>query len=209
MGIHVTMPIVAPPAKLDRQHLSEAERVAVAARKHFDRWDSGYARQQSTRPQTLGYGLTDSPVGQAAWIVEKFWAWTDCGGGLEEAVTRDELLDNITLYWVTASAASSARLYWESFPSRLPPVRVPAGVASFPADILRTPRWAQATIRTWSTGRTCRREVISPPSSSLTCSSVTSAPSSGSSALDVGSSGGTGRGTARTGSGTRSQEENG
>ena len=87
-------------------------------------WDSGYSKQQSTRPQTLGYGLTDSPSGQAAWILEKFWAWTDCDGHPENILSRDELLDNVMLYWVTATAASSARLYWESFgPSAAPPTR--------------------------------------------------------------------------------------
>ena len=78
-------------------------------------WDSGYSKQQSTRPQTLGYGLADSPAGQAAWILEKFWAWTDCDGHPENVLTRDELLDNVMLYWLNSNGASSARLYWESF----------------------------------------------------------------------------------------------
>ena len=67
---------------------------------HYQEWDSGYSKQQSTRPQTLGYGLVDSPAGQAAWILEKFWAWTDCDGHPENALTRDELLDNVMLYWL-------------------------------------------------------------------------------------------------------------
>ncbi len=78
-------------------------------------WDSGYSTQQQTRPQTLGYGLADSPAGQLAWILEKFWAWTDCDGHPENVLTRDEMLDNVMLYWVTGSATSSARIYWESF----------------------------------------------------------------------------------------------
>ncbi|MFT5484974.1 MAG: pimeloyl-ACP methyl ester carboxylesterase, partial [Halieaceae bacterium] len=97
-GIHVTFPIVAPdPATMD--DLQDIEIRALAAMTHYDRWDSGYAKQQSTRPQTLGYGLSDSPVGQAAWIVEKFWSWMDCGetdGHPENILTRDELLDNIS-----------------------------------------------------------------------------------------------------------------
>ena len=85
-------------------------------RRNFDdfewhtQWGTGYQRQQSTRPQTLGYGLVDSPVGQLAWVVEKFWAWTDCGGNPYSIFTREQLLDNVTVYWFTASGTSSARL---------------------------------------------------------------------------------------------------
>ena len=89
----------------------------MAAIAEHVRWGTGYSEEQATRPQTLGYGLTDSPVGQLAWIVEKFWAWTDCDGHPENVLTRDEMLDNVMLYWATASATSSARLYWESFKS--------------------------------------------------------------------------------------------
>jgi len=125
--------------------------------KYYADWDSGYSKQQSTRPQTLGYGLTDSPSGQAAWILEKFWAWTDCDGHPENILSRDELLDNIMLYWVPATAASSARLYWESFgPKRRTAhkVTVPTGVAVFPKEIV-TPvrRWMEASfsnIRHWN-----------------------------------------------------------
>ena len=125
--------------------------------KYYADWDSGYSKQQSTRPQTLGYGLTDSPSGQAAWILEKFWAWTDCDGHPENILGRDELLDNVMLYWVTATAASSARLYWESFgPKRRTPhkVTVPTGVAVFPKEIVTPVRkWMEASytnIRHWS-----------------------------------------------------------
>ena len=112
---------------------------ALKGIKHYRDWDSGYSKQQSTRPQTVGYGLTDSPSGQAAWILEKFWAWTDCDGHPENVLGRDELLDNVMLYWVTASAASSARLYWESFgPERriAHAVTIPTGVAVFPKEIV-------------------------------------------------------------------------
>jgi len=100
-------------------------------------WDSGYSTQQRTRPQTLGYGLTDSPVGQLAWIVEKLWAWTDCDGHPENALTRDEMLDNVMLYWLTRTATSSARLYWESFGrGNRPTVEVPTGFAVYPKEIV-------------------------------------------------------------------------
>ena len=87
------------------------------------------------------------PVGQLAWIVEKFWAWTDCDGHPENVLTRDEMLDNVMLYWATASATSSARLYWESFKKMLEagPVQAPTGVAAFPKEIVPSPRsWCES-----------------------------------------------------------------
>lgn len=144
-GIHLNMPLVAPdPATFDS--LSPAETAALAGLDHYQKFDSGYSKQQSTRPQTLGYALADSPVGQAAWILEKFWAWTDNAGAPEDAIDRDALLDNVMLYWLTNSGASSARLYWESF--RNPPAAVPTvpvGASVFPKEIFRTSRrWAEA-----------------------------------------------------------------
>ena len=113
-GIHLTMPIVAPdPATMT--DLTPAEKSALAGMKRYRAEGSGYARQQGTRPQTLSYGLADSPAGQAAWIVEKYQTWMDCDGHPENVLTRDELLDQVMLYWLPNSAASSARLYWESF----------------------------------------------------------------------------------------------
>ncbi len=153
-AIHLNMPIAAPdPDTMD--DLTEAEQAALGALAHYDEWDSGYSKQQSTRPQTVGYGLTDSPAGQAAWIVEKFWSWMDCDGHPENVLTRDELLDNVMLYWVNASAASSARLYWESFRKvSLDAVSVPTGVAAFPKEILKTSRrWAEkrfTDLRHWT-----------------------------------------------------------
>ena len=91
------------------------EQDAVERLRYFVQWGTAYNRQHSTRPQTLGYGLTDSPAGQAAWILEKFREWIDCDGHPENALNRDELLDNVMLYWLNASATSSARLYWETF----------------------------------------------------------------------------------------------
>ena len=153
-AIHLNMPLGAPPGNLDNP--TEEEQQALARLGYYRKWDNGYAKQQSTRPQTIGYGLVDSPVGQLAWIVEKFWSWTDCDGHPENVLTRDELLDNVMLYWATASAASSARLYWESFTAfgGGEPVKLPTGVAAFPKEILRTPRsWCEAGyhITHWTT----------------------------------------------------------
>jgi len=143
-GIHLNMPI-APPDPETMGDLTEAEQSALVGMKHYQDWDSGYSKQQSTRPQTIGYGLADSPAGQAAWILEKFWSWTDCNGHPENVLTRDELLDNVMLYWLPGTAASSARLYWESFRSpSLEPVAIPTGCSIFPKEIFRTSRrWAE------------------------------------------------------------------
>lgn len=108
-AIHVNMPVVRPdPDSID--DLDETEKDAIAAYTYYQEHDSGYSRQQSTRPQSLGYGLADSPAGQAAWILEKYHRWMDCDGHPENVVSRDELLDNIMMYWLTNSATSSARL---------------------------------------------------------------------------------------------------
>jgi len=152
-GIHVNMPIAGPgPAGPGD---SEPEKVALAKFQHYNNYDSGYSKQQSTRPQTLGYGLVDSPAGQAAWILEKFWAWTDNNGHPEDAVSRDELLDNVMFYWLSGSGASSARLYWESFNAfGGVTVSIPTGVSQFPKEIITAPRaWAERSytdIRYWN-----------------------------------------------------------
>ena len=153
-GIHVTLAMGSRPTGDGSGNPEEAH--ALARMKFYADWDSGYSKQQATRPQTLGYGLTDSPAGQAAWILEKFFAWTDCDGHPENILNRDELLDNVMLYWVTATATSSARIYWESFGAkrrRIQPVTVPTGVAVFPKEIVPPVRaWMQAgytDIRHW------------------------------------------------------------
>ena len=144
-AIHLNMPIVGPDPET-MSNLTPAEQSALAGMAEYGEWDSGYSKQQSTRPQTLGYGLVDSPAGQAAWILEKFWKWTDCNGHPENVLTRDELIDNLMLYWLPATGASSARLYWESFrgvPS-LGEVTVPSGCSIFPKEIFRcSRRWAE------------------------------------------------------------------
>jgi len=110
-------------------------------------WDveGGYSHEQATKPQTLGYGLNDSPVGLAAWMIEKFRTWSDCGGDVESIFTRDQLLTNIMIYWLTQTATSSARLYYEARqrPLSLSPsnrVDPPVAVAVFPREIAMPPR---------------------------------------------------------------------
>jgi len=153
-GIHVNMPIAGPPEG-GGPELTGEELTALAGYDEHRQWGTGYSKQQSTRPQTLGYGLVDSPAGQCAWIVEKFWAWTDNDGHPEQAVGRDRLLDNVMLYWLPGTGASSARLYWESFRRpRLDPVAVPAGCSIFPKEIARLPRsWVEGRftdLRYWN-----------------------------------------------------------
>jgi pimeloyl-ACP methyl ester carboxylesterase len=151
VGIHVNMPIATPTF----ENLTEKENEALASLANYQNVESGYSKQQSTRPQTLGYGLVDSPAGQCAWILEKFWAWTDCDGHPENALTRDEMLDNVMLYWLPATGASSARLYWESFNrNRQDDVAAPTGCSIFPKEIIRiSRRWAETRftdIRYWN-----------------------------------------------------------
>lgn len=160
-GIHLTPPLAAPdPATFD--HLTEAERSALADLERGPEWEDGYSLEQSTRPQTVGYGLVDSPAALCAWIVEKFWSWTDCDGHPENALTRDEILDNLMLYWLPGNGASAARLYWESFKqvqqkfvgSTDDIVTVPTGCSIFPKENPRpSRRWAAkrfTDIRYWN-----------------------------------------------------------
>jgi pimeloyl-ACP methyl ester carboxylesterase len=144
VGIHLNMPIGAPPE--NPAPLSEEEQADLAAMQAFMRDESGYANEQGTKPQTLGVGLNDSPAGLLAWIVEKFRAWSDCDGHPERCFTREQLITNVMLYWATQTAASSARLYWESRHSGASPpyVGVPTGVARYPKEPLRWPRsWVE------------------------------------------------------------------
>jgi epoxide hydrolase len=162
LGIHL-MPPLAPPDPDTFDDLTEAERAALADLERAAEWDSGYSLEHSTRPQTIGYSITDSPAGLCAWLVDKFHAWTDCDGHPENAVTRDELLDNLMLYWLPRTGASSARLYWESIrqvndwisgEGALEPIDVPTGCSIFPKEIQRpSRRWAERRfpdIRHWN-----------------------------------------------------------
>lgn len=158
-GIHLVPPLVAPdPATMD--DLTAYERDSLESLRRAQESGDGYSLEQSTRPQTIGYGLVDSPVALCAWIVEKFLAWTD--GELFEVIGRDRFLDNLMLYWLTGTGASAARMYWESFayvqrlftdgePER---VGVPAGCSVFPKENPRpSRRWAErrfTDIRYWN-----------------------------------------------------------
>jgi len=151
-GIHMNMVIGFPGA--DDGEMTEAEQAAMASVQAYMDHDSGYSKEQSTRPQTLGYGLVDSPAGQCGWILEKFWSWTDTDGDPVGALGADRILDNVMLYWLPATGASSGRMYWESFNNTsLAPVGVPMGGSVFPKEIFRpSRRWAAhrfTDIRYW------------------------------------------------------------
>jgi len=136
IGVHLNMLI--PQVPSDETELTEVEQARVERSRQFRSTGMGYGMIQSTRPQTLAYALTDSPAGQLAWITEKFREWTD-GDLPDDAVDRDQLLTNVTLYWLTGTAGSSARLYFESARSGAwgppAPSTVPTGVAVFPYEI--------------------------------------------------------------------------
>ena len=147
-GIHVNMPSAGPTPEA-RENPTDRDQQAFKGGRYYQEWGAGYSKQQSTRPQTLGYGLVDSPMGQATWVIEKFLEWTDCNGHPENAISREELIDNVMFYWLTASGAASARLYWESFNRAFGPgepnaVQLPTGCSIFPKEIVPTPRsWAE------------------------------------------------------------------
>jgi pimeloyl-ACP methyl ester carboxylesterase len=150
LGIHLIPPL-APPDRTAGD-LTEAERAALADLDERTRTGSGYSAEQGTRPQTIGYSLLDSPAGLCAWIAEKLWAWTDHQDDLSQVLTADQVLDNITLYWLTGTGASAARLYWESIAqvtewfttATSDTITVPAGCSVFPAEIPRpSRRWAR------------------------------------------------------------------
>lgn len=160
VGIHLNPPL-APPDPATFDDLTDAEKASIASLRYAGENELGYSSQQSTRPQTIGYGLVDSPALLCAWIVEKFWSWTDCDGHPENALTRDELLDNVMLYWLTGTGASAARLYWESYAeishiitkSPVDAITVPTGCSIFPKELVRpSRRWAAkryTDIRQW------------------------------------------------------------
>jgi epoxide hydrolase len=152
-GIHVNNLLTFPSGQLG--NLSDADQGRLKLMQRWQNEMSGYASIQSTRPQTLAYALTDSPVGQLAWIVEKFKEWTDPAAELpEDAVDRDRLLTDVSIYWLTATAGSSARLYYEgakSWGQANEPSAVPTGVAVFPMDItIRSIAESQHNIVHWT-----------------------------------------------------------
>jgi pimeloyl-ACP methyl ester carboxylesterase len=147
LGLHLVPPLVAPDRTAP--DLTPKERRALADLDERSRTGSGYSALHGTRPQTLGYGLTDSPAGLAAWIGEKLWTWTDQRTG---GLTTEPMLDNITLYWLTRTAVSSSRLYWESIAevaewftaATSDVIDVPTGCSVFPAEVPRpSRRWAE------------------------------------------------------------------
>lgn len=147
-GIHLNMPIGGPTQQA-RENPTQEEKHAFERMAYYHEWDSGYAKQQQTRPQTLGYGLVDSPVGLAGWIFEKLHGWSDNGGDVCAVLGRDAVLDNIMLYWLPATGASAARLYWESF-ARIKPgeITLPAGISVFPKEITPSPRaWVERRMK--------------------------------------------------------------
>ncbi len=148
IGVHLNMIGVAPhPA--NRQNLSAAEQEFLKGMGAWQREERGYQEIQGTKPQTLGFALNDSPAGLCAWIVEKFRTWSDCDGNPENSYTKDQLLTNVMIYWVTQTFHSASRIYYEErhHPWRLgkdEKVTAPTGIASFPKEIARAPReWAE------------------------------------------------------------------
>ena len=157
VGAHSNFPSAAAPRKDPMHNVTPEEMERFQARRTELGDHKGYASIQSTRPLALAYGLNDSPVGLAAWIVDKFWAWSDHGGKLENSFTKDELLTNIMIYWVTDSMPSSTRIYFETRhgsvrPATMTPFKVsgppaPLGFALFPKEINVPPRaWVERSV---------------------------------------------------------------
>ncbi|MCD2468728.1 epoxide hydrolase [Streptomyces sp. NPDC059810] len=148
LGIH-TLFAEAPPG-LTTDGLSAVEREWTEETRDFWQHRAAYAKQQASRPQTIGYALVDSPVGLLAWILDKFAEWSDTEDSPFETMSRDRVLDDVTLYWLTRTGASAARIYYESHNSLDPELRVdvPAAITMYPRDIEKTPRpWAEERYR--------------------------------------------------------------
>ncbi|MFD0537412.1 alpha/beta fold hydrolase [Actinomadura luteofluorescens] len=148
LGIH-TLFAEAPPG-LPTDGLTTAERQWTEDTRDFWRHRAAYAKQQATRPQTIGYSLVDSPVGLLAWILDKFAEWSDTEDSPFETISRDRILDDVTLYWLTRTGASAARIYYESHNSLDPELRVdvPSAITMYPRDVEKCPRpWAKERYR--------------------------------------------------------------
>jgi pimeloyl-ACP methyl ester carboxylesterase len=145
LGIHLNMAFAEAPA--EKVPLDDSDTADLAAMRAFAREETGYAIEQSTKPQTLGVALNDSPAGTLAWIVEKLRTWSDCDGDPETVFTRDQMITNVMTYWLTQNITSSARLYWEFMHAqeRAPEyVSVPTGIANYPKEVIRFPRpWVE------------------------------------------------------------------
>jgi pimeloyl-ACP methyl ester carboxylesterase len=148
-GLHLNFVSVPRPKDERTAELAADEQANIEQMRVWNADEAGYSAIQGSKPQTVGYGLEDSPVGLAAWQLEKFRTWSDCGGDVLSSFSLDRLLANITTYWVTATSTSSARLYWEmrqagreTVPHAY--VGVPTGIANFPGEITRMPRhWVE------------------------------------------------------------------
>ena len=143
IGLHMNATLGNPPEESPTEEKKEIEKNSSA-----DDMETGYAAIQSTKPQSLGYGLNDSPAGLAAWIVEKFRRWSDCGGNIETKFTKDELLTNIMIYWITESITSSMRIYYEARTTgwKLVPdekVTVPTGCLLSPLEPQLPRKWVE------------------------------------------------------------------
>jgi epoxide hydrolase len=155
VGIHLNLIGVSPVLDESSAPLTPAEERFRARSQQWLSEEGGFAQIQGTRPATVAAGMSDSPAGLAAWIVEKFRAWSDCGGDVESVFSKDELLTNITVYWLTNTIATSARLYYEAMHAEgmfgvLAPgyVDVPTGYASFPKDNVTPPvEWVRRCYR--------------------------------------------------------------
>ena len=151
-GIHLNMIPVGPTEGRNAPELTPEEKVFLGDMEKFRTGETGYQWIQGTKPQTLAYGLNDSPAALAAWIVEKFRTWSDCHGDVESRFSKDQLLTNVMIYWITQSINSSTRLYYEArhHPWRLKPgvrIEAPAAVALFPGELVRPPRhWAERVL---------------------------------------------------------------
>lgn len=160
LAAHVNLPMVVP-AELP-EHPTEAEAKALAGIEYFVTKGTGYADQMNTRPQTIGYALNDSPLALAMWMYEKFWDWTDNQGKPEDALSLDQMLDDISLYWFTGTGTSASRLYWEGVGETIRSheffspgrsgggrIEIPMGASLFPAETFNPPRhWAE---QAWET----------------------------------------------------------
>lgn len=145
LGIHLNMPLVFPA--VTPVSPTPSERRALQRLAHFQTQECGFFLVQKTQPQMIGYALTDSPAGQLAWIIQILYEFTDNRGDLESALPRDAILDNVTLYWLTGTAASSARIYLEDaqLPGNAGVVDLPVGYSVFPRELYCAPRpWAEA-----------------------------------------------------------------
>ena len=162
-GIHLNMVVAGPPQGVANpmEGVAPEEMQGLADMGAFQKNETGYQQIQGTKPQTLGLSLNDSPAGLAGWIVEKFRTWSDCGGDVEKRFSKDELLTNIMIYWVTQTINSSIRLYCETMRvGRFAPagkkIEVPTGCSIFPKEIIRPPRrWAEAqyNVAQWTVHR--------------------------------------------------------